>query len=251
MVDAKFEDLEDPFDDSPSDNDFLRHSDRAMQTLGQLMSYSTAHLATQFRTHIFSVLLFRKSARLMRWDRAGLIVSKRIPLETSDLVDFFWRFSEASLKNRGHDPTVTFFEFIKDLTKVFLISQLQLAADLGDVKMEDVNYFQMLLPRQKHCYVIGKATYLGVASLASRATRSFKAWCLTTNRPVFLKDTWHINSAARSPEHEIYGKLANAKVKYIATVHDYSDIDDYLMLTGKQAGESWVCSKKLKPFHTL
>ena len=58
VVEAKFEDLDDPFDDSPSDNDFLRCSDRAMQTLGQLTSYATAHLAAQFCTHVFPFSFF-------------------------------------------------------------------------------------------------------------------------------------------------------------------------------------------------
>jgi hypothetical protein len=39
---------------------------------------------------------------------------------------------------RGHDPTVTPFLFTKDLTKEFIFDQLQFAADLGDVKVEDV-----------------------------------------------------------------------------------------------------------------
>jgi hypothetical protein len=68
---------------------------------------------------------------------------------------------------------------------------------------------------------------------------------------VFLKDTWRILSAAQRPEHEIYGKLANAKVKHIATVHDYGDIKGHLTLTGGHAGKPWVYGKNLKPFRTL
>ena len=99
---------------------------------------------------------------------------------------------------RGHDPTVTPFKFTKALMKEFLFNQLQFAADLGDVKVENVNFFEVLLPRENNHYVIGKATYLGVASLASRATRSFKAWCLATRIPVFLKDTWRILSLSQT-----------------------------------------------------
>ena len=56
MVEAKFDD-QDAFDDRPNAKDFLRESDRARQTLGQLTSYATVHLAALFRTHVFSVLL--------------------------------------------------------------------------------------------------------------------------------------------------------------------------------------------------
>ena len=251
MIEAKFSEQDDPFKDVPTDKGFLRNSDKAKQTLGQVTSYATAHLAAQFRTHVFSILLFRKSARLMRWDRAGVIVSERIRLDKSMLARFFWRFSNANASDRGHDPTVTPFKFTKTLTKEFLYNRLQFAADLVNVKVEDVNFFEVLLPRENHRYVIGKATYLGVASLASRATRTFKAWCLTTRRPVFLKDTWRILSRSQRPEHEIYEKLATAEVHHIATVLDHSDFKDHRTLTGKYAQESWVRIKDPKPFRTL
>ena len=99
---------------------------------------------------------------------------------------FFWRSSEANAAYLGHHPTVTPFESTKELTKESLSGQLQFAADPGDIKVEGVNFFEVLLPRDKRRYVIGKATYLGVASLTSRATRSFKAWYLTTGKPVRL-----------------------------------------------------------------
>ena len=154
---------------------------------------------------------------------------------------------------RGHDPTVTPFKFTKELTKEFIFDQLQaqFAADIRNVKVEGVKFFEVLLPREKNRYVIGKAIYLGVASLTSRATRSFKAWCLTTKRPVFLKDTWRILSSSLKPEHETYEKLAATKVQYIVTVLDHSDFEDHRTLTGKYAQKFWVCKIKLKSFRTL
>jgi hypothetical protein len=251
MVEAKFNDPDDPFEKVPTANGFLHSSERARQTLGQMTSYATAHLAAQFRTHVFSILLFRETARLLRWDRAGVVVSELIQLDTSFLAQFFWRFSNANAMERGHDPTVTPFKFTTDLTKEFLFDQLQFAADRGDVELEEVDFFEMWLPRENNRYVIGKATYLGVASLASRATRSFKAWCLTTNRPVFLKDTWRILSGSLRPEHEIYEKLTAAGVHYIATVLDHSDFEDHRTQTGNYAQEPWVCKTGLKHFRTL
>ena len=252
MVEAKFNQQDDPFREVPLKKEgFLCCTDRTKQTLGQLTSYATAHLAAQFRTHVFSILLFRQTARIMRWDRAGVIVSERISLDTPTLATFFWRFSNANATERGHDPTVTPFIFTKDLTKEFLFNQLQFAADRGNVKIDHVNFFEVLLPRENNRYVIGKATYLGVSSLASRATRSFKAWCLTTHKPVFLKDTWRIVSRSLSPEHEIYKKLAAAKVQHIATVLDHSDFDNHHTLTGEYAQKPWGCKVNLKPFRTL
>jgi hypothetical protein len=50
------------------------------------------------------------------------------------------------------------------LTKEFLFDQLQFDADLGNVKVGDVNFFEVLLPQENNRYVTGKATYLGRAS---------------------------------------------------------------------------------------
>ena len=242
IVEAKLDIQDDPFKDTPDDKGLLCDSDRSRQTLGQMTRYATAHLAAQFHTHVFSILLFPESARLLRWDRAGVIVSQRISLDKSRLAEFFWRFNNADAKDRGHDPTVTPFKSTKDLTKQFLFKHLQFEADPGDVKVEDVEFFEVLLPRENRRDVIGKATYLGVASLASRATRSFKAWCLKTKKPVFSKDTWRILSDSQRPERDIDEKLGAAKVQHIATVLDHS---------GQYANETWVCKTKLKPFRTL
>ena len=76
MVEAKFDNQDDPFEDLTNNRDFLRKTDRARQTLGQVTSYATQPLLSFVR--IFSVLLFRKSARFMRWERAGATVSEHI-----------------------------------------------------------------------------------------------------------------------------------------------------------------------------
>ena len=111
-------------------------------------------------------------------------------------------------------------EFTRKLTKKFLFLELQFDKDpaSGNLKVKDVKFFKVLLPREFKSYVVGKPTYLGLSSLASRATRTFKAWCLTTHKAVFLKDSWRILSPSLRLEHEIYENLAAAKVPYIATV---------------------------------
>ena len=45
----------------------------------------------------------------------------------------------------------------------------------GDLKVNDVRFFKVFLPRQNNFYVVGTPTYQGISSLASRATRIFKA----------------------------------------------------------------------------
>ena len=90
VVEVKFDEQDDPFEEVPTDEGFLFGGDRTRQTLGQVVSYTAAHFVAQFRTHVFSILLYRESARLMRWDRAGVIVSEHIRLDKSELTQFFF-----------------------------------------------------------------------------------------------------------------------------------------------------------------
>ena len=125
------------------------------------------------------------------------------------LTQFFWGFNHADAIGRGHDPTVTPFKFTKDLTKKFLFDQLQLTLAIWRWKISI--FFKCCC----HGGTDPTGTYRILSSLTSRATRTFKAWCLTTRRPVFLKDTWRILSTSLRPEHEIYEKRTAAKVQYM------------------------------------
>ena len=136
MIEAKFNDEDDPFKVVPTPKGFMRDSDRARQTLGQVACYATAHLAAQFRTHTFSILLFRETARLMRWDRAGVIVTERIPLDNPALKQFFWRFNNSDATGRGYDSTVTPFQLTRKLTKKFLFDELKFVDDPGELKIK-------------------------------------------------------------------------------------------------------------------
>ncbi|KAI0033535.1 hypothetical protein K488DRAFT_15509, partial [Vararia minispora EC-137] len=85
---------------------FLKSSEHALHTMGQITSYSIAQYWRQPRLHLFSVLLMPSGARLLRWDRAGVIITELIPLRDPKLAEFFWRFGRLSPEQRGHDPSV-------------------------------------------------------------------------------------------------------------------------------------------------
>lgn len=95
------------YDDSDSELEtFERATDAAQDTKGQITAYAVAQLATQFRIHIFSILVFPRYARLIRWDRSGAIVTNAFR-NFDYLVDFVWRYNNSSLKARGVDETVS------------------------------------------------------------------------------------------------------------------------------------------------
>ncbi|KAK0467192.1 uncharacterized protein EV420DRAFT_1636220 [Desarmillaria tabescens] len=77
---------------------------------GQLVSYINAQLGSQHHTHPFTVFICASKARLLRWDRTGVIVTRAFPYDSGEstyLQEFFWRFSHAGNVTRGWDTTVT------------------------------------------------------------------------------------------------------------------------------------------------
>lgn len=57
---------------------FLHETKSADDTLGQITTYAAAHLGSQFRTHVYSILIVKGTARILRWDRTGTIVTEAI-----------------------------------------------------------------------------------------------------------------------------------------------------------------------------
>ncbi len=77
--------------------------------VGQITAYATQILSSQYRTHAFTVLICHNLARLIRWDRAGAIVTEPIYYDDdSYLHDFLTRYNDAPSNIRGHDSTVQF-----------------------------------------------------------------------------------------------------------------------------------------------
>jgi hypothetical protein len=98
--------FEKPCKTSSNDTDSV-YSPASPDNLGQITAYATAILSSQYRTHTFSVLIMGDYARLIRWDRGGIVFTSSIPfLESRHLLDFFILYNEADREVRGHDPTV-------------------------------------------------------------------------------------------------------------------------------------------------
>ena len=88
-------------------NPFVKDSTEGISTLGQMTSYVTSHLGSQFRTHTFFILIVHDYARIIRWDRGGAVVTAPIHFnEEPYLFDFFLRYNYAESHIRGSDSSV-------------------------------------------------------------------------------------------------------------------------------------------------
>lgn len=115
FIEIKGRASDDVFQDPAAEADRSKHQfipahkkPHTRRTLGQVTSYATELCARQHRSHCFSISICAHYARLIRWDRAGAIVSERFDFirKPEWLCSFFWRYSHASDPQRGFDLTI-------------------------------------------------------------------------------------------------------------------------------------------------
>jgi len=109
----------DPFIDPPDDgtstekftidtehnysNDIV--SKYRVSALGQNTRYAHVVQTRQFRTCVYSISVAGTTARLLRWDRTGVVVTESFDYKSRPelLIGFVWRFSKATDEQRGFD----------------------------------------------------------------------------------------------------------------------------------------------------
>jgi hypothetical protein len=110
FVEFKFSADSDPFEGSQKSQapmGLLKDSRSAKETIGQIATYVAMQMDAQYRTHSFFVLIIKDYARLMRWDRSGVVFSEQIYYNTqSELVEFFECYNKAPPEVRGSDSYV-------------------------------------------------------------------------------------------------------------------------------------------------
>lgn len=118
FVEVKKDKSRDPFKDPTNPEEAIAGSliaefkgkqrkESAIGTIGQIVSYATELCARQHRTHCFSISIYGQTARLIRWDRSGAVVSRAFNYhEESWLRIFAERFDQATRAERGYDMTI-------------------------------------------------------------------------------------------------------------------------------------------------
>ncbi|KAG7087791.1 hypothetical protein E1B28_013732 [Marasmius oreades] len=233
FVELKSQSRLDPFaeiQDDLSDNFFIdRDTNEARKTRDQISTYAGGVMASQFRTHCFSVIIFGHYARLIRWDRAGATVSGRFHLwDESFLVDFLWRYHSADREARGHDPCVV---PLNPKTQEREIIRVREILEMGK---EEVVYMFTIhdeTDEEEHIYYGGKIVVTPPPTPRGRCTKGFLVTtpeAINSPQPVasealkssihYLKVTWRILTKDLETEGKIYASLKNAKVPHIPTL---------------------------------
>ncbi|KAI0357832.1 hypothetical protein OH77DRAFT_1305388 [Trametes cingulata] len=217
--------------------DFRRRIERAWS---QHIAFAMEVQARQPRVALFSVSICGSHARLLRWDRSGIIITRFFDIhEQPDLLcEFLSRYSYASNLQRGHDNTIetaspeeefTFRDAITDYVR----DQLGIS---GDALANAVS--EHYLPGHVtavHVFVGGGTQpeevpverYLVCRPVASPlrllgcATRAHWAVHASTRRLVFLKDTWR---RPREREGAVIAELQAAGVRNVPTLVAHGDV---------------------------
>jgi hypothetical protein len=211
--------------------------DQATKDLGQNIAYAIELNKRQYRSFCFSIYVAGKQARLLRWDRAGAIVSESFDytLDSGNfLVDFIWRYVHAGARDRGYDTSVKPAKPKQDrLFRDTIRRRLELDVSHGAVSLPD-GVGKKLEEHYKEDHVVsmkvGEDTFLACVpvvspeGLATRGTRGYWVVSLATEKVMFLKDTWRYNVASMEKEGDILGRLNAQSIPNISTLCQHGDV---------------------------
>ncbi|RPD62309.1 hypothetical protein L226DRAFT_568895 [Lentinus tigrinus ALCF2SS1-7] len=227
--------------------------DKLDKAWGQHISYVTEVFARQHRVFFFTVAISGHFARLLRWDRAGCIVTQRFDIRTHPelLVDFLKGFSKLSKTERGHDATVG--AATSDEEAVFRDAIAQhVKAQLGveGAELEKAVAEHYLPGRVSAMHVLQQGTVacpdtvrrylvsrpvISPLFLDGRGTRGFWAVDASTNQVAFLKDTWRFTGYPL--EGDILEEMNAKGVRNIPSLLYHGEVPDVLPVDRKRRFE--------------
>ena len=195
----------------------------------QLATYVAIHIDSQYRTHSFLVLIINEYARLMRWDRSGVIFTEPIYYDTQpEFMKFFEYYNLASPEVRGSDSIVK--KLVHDALHAILQTRPSLVAMPGIVDMSKtfltVSLDNKALHAQPHHYVI-PSPYIWPSLPVGRCTRTPSAYDIQECKLVYMKAFWRIRSSDDNiKEGEVYQVLNGKNIWNIPRYVDFYDFED-------------------------
>ena len=228
---------------------FLLKGDAAAKTRIQIMDYATEIQLRGHRTHVFMVFVYRTKARVMRFDRNGVVVSQEICLtiakERQTFFEFFYRLGRMSNEQLGLDPTVTMLpgdaEFLRTHDPDWkaleeALDTLKTNFGEGHPLFEAIDaafggeswpLFELRVPQEaksgssgaiERTFLVRNLTAYNVPP-TGRSTKGCIAFDRVSKRFVFIKDSWRPRVTTMHAEFDTYKRLVRCGVSGgIATV---------------------------------
>ncbi|KAH8115736.1 hypothetical protein DFH11DRAFT_1301848 [Phellopilus nigrolimitatus] len=244
----------DPFQDPPRNsnlprsehNFFVEHKSkqeraRVERRLGRIVAYAAEVCARQHRMFYFSVLITGTRARLVRWDRAGAIVTNSFDYRRTPkaFCTFLWRFGLANPAQRGYDPTVTVASKVEEkLFEEAITAHVALQLNISGeelkkavsqhyqqdrvAKVDVVGEDNLGLPGTRQ-YLVSRPV-MSPSSVTSRSTRGYWAVNVGSLEMAFLKDVWRIDTVKLEKEGKILQRLNRNGVRNISDIFCHGDV---------------------------
>ncbi|PIL33442.1 hypothetical protein GSI_04064 [Ganoderma sinense ZZ0214-1] len=246
---------QDPFDDNlptgaPRDRQRRAAFDQVFAQVEHILHH-------QYRTFLFMVIFVGLSARLVRFDRSSVFVTRRFDITGSDvLIDFLARYTHLFPEDRGHDTTARYIDpTARDSS--FLADKMRRYLQDAKTRKEEDYVIEMWgaslderwpwwklrvsdeLTKKDRWFVVGKPSFQAHGIL-SRGTRCYVAVELLTDADenetlakhfVYLKDCWRVavdttddDSEGIQKEGKTLRRLNEAKVAHVPTLVAHGDI---------------------------
>ena len=201
---------------------FLHETKSSNDTLGQITSYAAAQLTSQYCTHVYSVFIMKNTARILQWDRLGMIMMEAI--KSPLLAKFFCHYSVASPGMHGNDQSVSV------PTPVEAAESRQVLG-LGN----NVPLVKLQVPGacSSPLFFITSAPRAMPYMPPGCATCGSPAYDMLQRKRVFLKDSWRVDLLDIQAKGLTYKMLKDAQVCNIPHCLTSGDISTTVYHTTK------------------
>lgn len=253
FVEVNVSDLMDPFTDPPDDNippgyrftidTSKQHMNSEemrcrVKALGQNTCYAHTIHTRQFRTCVYSISIAGSTARLLRWDRSGVVVTRRFDYKSNPkpLIDFTWRFSKAADKDRGFDLSAVAVDSEGEREQFVDAIRRHVEAQLPGMSAKDTE-----IEVGRHCWP-GAVTRLNVETdmgaygiwvsrpvftskrPTGRSTTGYWGVDCESGEVVFVKDVWCTDVPGVETEGAILQRLSGVGVRNIPGLVCHGDV---------------------------
>ena len=215
-----------------------KNSRYGVLALDQSTRYAHIIQTRQFRTCVYSISVAGTTARLLRWDRSGVIVTESFDYKSNPkiLAGFVWRFSKATDEQRGFDRSAV--TVVSETVGEQFVSAIRRHAEeqLSGLSAEDIK------PEVDRHYGSGVITELTVGTgveahnfwvsrpvfasqgVTGQSTRGYWGVECDSGKVVFVKDIWRTDIPGVQTEGVILEELLRAGVRNIPELVCHGDV---------------------------
>ena len=253
FVEVKTSDDLDPFTDPPGSsttpgyhftidagqeypND--RDAKYRVSALGQNTCYAHVVQNRQFRTCVYSISVAGTTARLLRWDRTGVVVTESFNYKSEPgiLINFVWRFSKATNEQRGFDGSARAVDSPEERQRFYDAIKKHVQEQLPELSDKEVeeeanrHFCPGVLTRltvgadeEARDILVSRPMFTSKGA-TGRSTMGYWGVDCTTDDVVFVKDVWRTDVPDVRTEGAVMKELLEAGVQNIPGLVCHGDV---------------------------